>query len=169
MSRMVLALFKERAQARQALQALMETGIARDRILGVGTRQDREISAISGFRELAIGDDALAALRTLDLPEAEIRRFARGLQQGLTVIGARVDRDKASEAIRVLQMFDPADLDRESRTWLASTRGTEPSPGVAAGIAVAEGLSRTTALPGMESIVDSAEEIETNEGDFRVR
>ncbi|NIX75833.1 hypothetical protein [Microvirga terricola] len=165
MSRMVLALLKERVRARQAL---METGIARDRILGVGTREDREISAISGFRELAIGDNVLAALRTMDLPETEIQRFGEGLRQGLTAIGARIDPGKASEAIRVLQMFDPVDLDRESRDWLAAARVTKPAPDIPTGI-TGEGLLRTPALPGIKSIVDSAEEVETNQGDFRVR
>ncbi|MBF9235231.1 hypothetical protein [Microvirga alba] len=169
MARMVLALFRDRGQARQGLQALLEMGIARDRIIGLGTKESREISSISGFRALSIDDDALAALRAMAPPEAELHRFEQGLREGLTLVGARIDQAKIPEALRVLAMFDPVDLDRESREWAKSAGPAEPSAGAGITLGAVEGISNTVALPGMESLVDSAEEVETNEGDFRVR
>src|SRR4051812_33269305 len=102
MPQMIAALFKEQAQAQQSLQALIEMGIARDRITATGSSDAREVSSISGFRSLSASDDSLAALRDLDLPEADLRLFEQGLQRGHMLIAARVDRTDLDEAIRVL-------------------------------------------------------------------
>ncbi|MBF9196280.1 hypothetical protein [Microvirga terrestris] len=63
MSQMITALFRDPAQARQALQSLLEMGIAQHRIVAVGTEDAREISSISGFRTLSARDDSVEALR----------------------------------------------------------------------------------------------------------
>src|SRR5215211_4437703 len=100
MPQMIAALFRDPAQAHQALQSLIETGIAQNRIIAVGNRDAREISSISGFRSLAVPDDSVAALHDLNLPESDLRVFEQGLRRGLTLIAARVDRENAEEAAR---------------------------------------------------------------------
>jgi hypothetical protein len=66
MPQMITALFRDPAQARQALQSLLEMGIAQNRIVAVGNADAREISSISGFRSLSVRDDALDALHDLN-------------------------------------------------------------------------------------------------------
>jgi hypothetical protein len=167
MPQMIAALFKEQAQAQQSLQALIEMGIARDRITAAGSSDAREVSSISGFRSLSARDDSLAALHDLDLPEADLRLFEQGLQRGHTLIAARVDRTDLDEAIRVLEMFDPVDLDRDSREWTQSTGsaqdGADLGAPLGAGIAAgsAGGQTNTSALPGMGNMTDATDDLGT--------
>jgi hypothetical protein len=167
MSQMITALFRDPAQARQALQSLLETGIAQHRIVAVGTEDAREISSISGFRTLSARDDSMEALHDLNLPDADRRIFEQGLHRGHTLIAARVDRDNAEDAVRVLEMFDPVDLDGSSREWL-SENGNDRSGGDAgaplgAGITGGSGggMTTTSALPGMGLMAEGADDLGT--------
>ncbi len=165
MPRIVTALFQERAQAQQALQALIEMGIPQSRITGIGFADGREISSISGFRTLSARDDSLASLDDLNLPKADRRLFEQGLAQGHTLIAARIDRADLDEAIRVLDMFDPVDLDRDSREW-AKVNPSDQGPadlGGALGAGITGGTSasqtNTDALPGMGIMRDSTDDL----------
>jgi hypothetical protein len=167
MPQMIAALFKEQAQAQQSLQALIEMGIARDRITATGSSDAREISSISGFRSLSARDDSPAALHDLDLPEADLRLFEQGLQRGHTLIAARVDRTDLDKAIRVLEMFDPVDLDRDSREWTQSAgsaeSGADHGAPLGAGIVAGstEGQTNTSALPGMGAMTGAMDDLGT--------
>ncbi len=169
MSQMITALFRDPAQARQALQSLLETGIAQNRIVAVGNQDAREISSISGFRSLAVPDDAMAALHDLNLPDADRRIFEQGLHKGLTLIAARVDRDNAEEAVRVLEMFDPVDLDGSSREWLGSSGSDQAGADVGAPLGAgitggsAGGMTTTSALPGMGLMAEGADDLGTTD------
>lgn len=67
MPQMIAALFQDPAQARQALQALLEMGIAQNRIVAGGNAEVREISPISGFRTLSARDEGrIGADRTFE-------------------------------------------------------------------------------------------------------
>jgi hypothetical protein len=133
----------------------MEMGIAQHRIVAVGNEDAREISSISGFRMLTARDDSMEALHDLNLPEDDQRLFEQGLHRGYTLIAARIDKEDLDEAVRVLEMFDPADLDRDSRDWLKENgkaqSGTGPGAPLAAGIAggAQAGMTNTESLPGM--------------------
>ena len=50
MPRIVAALFEDQAAAQRALQAMLGTGVARDRIAITGGSDGREVSSISGFQ-----------------------------------------------------------------------------------------------------------------------
>jgi hypothetical protein len=169
MPQMIAALFRDPAQAHQALQSLIETGIAQNRIIAVGNRDAREISSISGFRSLAVPDDSVAALHDLNLPESDLRVFEQGLRRGLTLIAARVDRENAEEAARVLEMFDPVDLDGSSREWLGSggsdQAGVDVGAPLGAGITGGSGGGTTTTgtLPGMGLMAEGADDLGTTD------
>jgi hypothetical protein len=166
---MITALFRDPAQARQALQALMEVGVAQSRILAVGTdiEHAREVSSISGFRTLSARDDSRETLRDLNLPDEDRRVFEQGVRSGCTLIAVRVDRDDMEEATRVLEMFDPVDLDSSSREWLkASTgqdAGTGPGAPLGAGITggAQAGQTNTGSLPGMGLMTEGADDLGT--------
>ncbi|WP_445502113.1 hypothetical protein [Microvirga sp. G4-2] len=165
MPQMITALFRDPAQARQALQALLEMGIAQHRIVAVGTEDAREISSISGFRALSARDDSLEALRDLNLPHEDLRVFEQGLHNGCTMIAARVDRNDMEEAARVLEMFDPVDLDSSSREWLKAgeARGADPGAPLAAGITggTQAGQTNTGSLPGMGLMAEGSDDLGT--------
>ncbi|MBB3020274.1 hypothetical protein FHR70_003355 [Microvirga lupini] len=169
MPQMITALFRDPAQARQALQSLLEMGIAQNRIVAVGNEDAREISSISGFRTLSARDDSMEALHDLHLPDADRRIFEQGLHRGHTMIAAQVDRDNAEEAVRVLEMFDPVDLDGGSREWLSSTgseqAGADAGAPLGAGITGGSGGGMTTAssLPGMGLLAEGADDLGTTD------
>lgn len=167
MPRIVTALFKDRAQAQQALQSLLGTGLAQSRIVTAGMDDAREVSSISGFRTLDIPDESRAALRSLDLPAGDRSLFEQGLRRGCSLIAVRIDREDMNEAIRVLEMFDPVDLDRDSREW---AEGSAPQGGgggavvggpLAAGITGGStaGTTNTETLPGMGLMAEAADDL----------
>jgi len=167
MSQMITALFREPAQARQGLQSLIEMGIAQNRIVAVGNEDAREISSISGFRTLSVPDDSMEALHDLKLPESDKRIFEQGLHRGCTLIAVQVDRDNFEEAVRVLEMFDPVDLDGSSREWLSANgsdqAGADVGAPLAAGITGGSGggMTTTSTLPGMGLMAEGADDLGT--------
>jgi hypothetical protein len=167
MPQMITALFRDPAQARQALQSLLEMGIAQNRIVAVGNEDAREISSISGFRTLSARDDSMEALHDLNLPDADKRIFEQGLHRGHTLIAAQVDRANAEEAVRVLEMFDPVDLDGSSREWLSSSGsdrdGVDAGAPLGVGITGGSGGGTTTTstLPGMGLMAEGADDLGT--------
>lgn len=166
MPQMLTALFRDPSQARQALQSLMEMGIAQHRIVAVGTQDAREISSISGFRALSARDDSREALHDLNLPDQDRRVFEMGLQDGCTMIAAQVDRDNMEEAVRVLEMFDPVDLDSTSREWLKAEGGSRDASAdfgapLGAGLTggAQAGQTNTGSLPGMGLMAEGTDDL----------
>jgi hypothetical protein len=161
MPRIVTALFEDRAAAQRALQALMEAGVTRDRIALVGEDPGRDVSSISGFRDLSAWDGGLAGLHDLPLPDEDLRLFEEGLRRGHALLSARVDTENMEEAVRVIDLFEPLDLDRGSREWQEGQAGGTGHGGGAdvggplgAGLTGgnAAGTTNTGALPGMGSL-----------------
>ncbi len=165
MPHIIAALFDDRARAHGALQALMESGLAQDRAAILGDDVAPGAEGKDGFRQLSARDDDLAELQDLPLPEEDLQLFADGLRRGRFLVTVRVDRDGAEEAVRVLEMFDPLDLDRESE---ASSRGAGGTAGgadlgapLAAGLTagMALGTTNTPAVPGMGSMTDRTDDV----------
>lgn len=169
MPQMIAALFRDAAQADQALQSLLSMGIAQNRIVAAGNADAREISSISGFRTLSARDDSWEALHDLNLPESDKRIFEQGLRRNYALIAAQVDRDNVEEAVRVLEMFDPVDLDGGSREWLSEGEshpsGADAGAPLAAGITGGSGAGTTTtsALPGMGLMAEGADDLGTTD------
>jgi hypothetical protein len=164
---MITALFRDPAQARQALQSLLEMGIAQNRIVAVGNADAREISSISGFRSLSARDDSMEALHDLNLPESDKRVFEQGLRRHCTLIAAQVDRSNAEDAARVLEMFDPVDLDSSSREWLQGSGSGRAGADAGAPLGVgltggsAGGMTNTSALPGAGLMAEGSDDLGT--------
>jgi hypothetical protein len=164
MPRIVTALFQDHSQAHQALQALMEMGIAQSHITAIGFSQAREVSSISGFRSLTPSDDARAEIGHLDLPQSDLHLFERKLRQGCALIAARIDRDRLDEAVRVLEMFDPLDLDRATQEAVGDkSSGADAGAPLGAGLTAGAtaGMTNTDALPGMGTLTNATDELGT--------
>lgn len=166
MPRIVTALFQDHSQAQQALQALITMGIAQSHITAIGFSEGREVSSISGFRTLTPSDDARSEFGHLELPQSDLHLFESKVRQGCALIAARVDRDRLDEAAGVLDMFDPVDLDSETR----ARTGTESSQaGAGAGAPLGAGLTaggqagmtNADATPGMGSMTNATDELGT--------
>lgn len=171
MPRIVTALFRDRARAQQALQALITMGIAQSRITGIGFAEAREVSSISGFRTLTPSDDARAELGGLGLPQSELHVFERGLNRGGALIAARVDADRIDEAVRTLEMFDPLDLDPETQKASAASAqaGGDAGAPLAAGLTggATGGMTNTDALPGMGQMTNATDALGTTDSRTR--
>ncbi|RDI62582.1 hypothetical protein [Microvirga subterranea] len=164
MPRIVTALFQDHSQAHQALQALMEMGIAQSHITAIGFSEAREVSSISGFRSLTPSDDARAEIGGLDLPQSDLHLFERKLRQGCALIAARVDRDRLDEAVRVLEMFNPLDLDSETREAVGDrSSGADAGAPLGAGLTAGAtaGMTNADALPGMGTLTNATDELGT--------
>ena len=181
MPHIITALFDSQAQAQRALQAMMQAGVTRDRVAVIGGTEGSDTSSISGFRELSARDDTLVELNDLPLPDEDLRLFEQGLQRGCALLSARVERSNVEEAIQVIEMFDPIDLDRDSAAWGSGrSAGSSPSEaGVDLGAPLGAGLtggtsSATTnveAAPGMSAMADDpsilgTSDLQTEEADL---
>jgi len=152
MPHIVTALFENHAQAQRALQAMMEAGVTRDRIALLGGDHGSEVSSISGFRELSARDDTLVQLHDLPLPEEDLRLFEQGVRNGCALLSARVERSNLDEAIQVIEMFDPLDLDRQSQEW----NRDEPHGGQGVDVGAPLGAGLTGGTSGAGTNVESA-------------
>ncbi len=167
MPRIVTALFEDHAAAQRALQALIAAGVARDRIALIGESEGRDVSSISGFRDLSARDDGLAGLHDLPLPDEDLRLFEEGLRRGHALLSARVDTENMEEAVRVIDLFEPLDLDHRSREWQGGqqggTGGADVGGPLAAGLTGGNtaGTTNTGALPGMGSLTYGTHEAGT--------
>ncbi|HEV2559477.1 MAG TPA: hypothetical protein VGU45_12685 [Microvirga sp.] len=166
MPHMIAALFRDYATAQQALQAMMGAGVARDRIAIVGESPGREVSSISGFRELSARDDVMAELHDLPLPDEDLQAFEGGLRQGHVLISARVERENMNEAINVIEMFDPLDMDglsesRSKEVRLPRASAADLGGPLGAGITAGgdAGQTNTPAMPGMGSMTDRTDDL----------
>jgi len=174
MPHIIAALFEDRGRAERALEALLESGVARDRIAIIGESDGREVSSISGLRELSARDDAMTELHDLPLPDEDLRTFEHGLRRGHVLMSARVDRADMEEAMRVIDMFEPLDVDRESESWSRDEDRAGQKAGkadlsapLAAGLSagMAPGTTNPPAAPGTGTMTDRADDI--GSGDLR--
>ncbi|MGO4570457.1 hypothetical protein [Microvirga sp. 2TAF3] len=162
MPRLIAALFKDRAQAAKALEALLELGIAQDQIVALGRNEGREISSISGFRSLEPHENNYeATLQRLNLPPGDLRIFRQGLQRGHALVAVSVDRNDIDKAIQVLEMFDPIDLNRESREWARAHAPRDREAGLGVSVSFVEGLTNTGDLPGMRNLAENPNDFGT--------
>jgi hypothetical protein len=164
MPQIIAALFDDQGRAERALQALVEAGLGAERITLVGDTRGREVSSISGFRELSARDDDLAALDDLELPPEDIALFRSGLARGHVLVAARVDRTELERGIEVLDLFDPVDLDHRSEAGMresGAAGGSGPGAPLGAGLTAGAdaGQTNTPAVPGMGTLTDATDDL----------
>jgi hypothetical protein len=164
MPRIITALYEDRGAAERALQALIETGTARDRIAIIGEKHATG-TEVAPSRPPAPDENVTAALRGLALPGEDMRLFEAGLRRGCALVSVRVDGGDVDRAIQTLEMFDPVDLDRRSQEWLrggagatASARsGVDVGEPLGAGLTAGSGQGDTNleSVPGMGTMADN--------------
>jgi len=162
MPQIIAALFDDQGRAERALQALVEAGLGAERITLVGDTRGREVSSISGFRELSARDDDHAALEDLELPPEDIALFRGGLARGHVLVAARVDRTELERGIEVLDLFEPLDLDHRSEAGMREP-GAAGGPGAPLGAGLTGGAqggqTNTPAVPGMGTLTDATDDL----------
>lgn len=169
MPHIIAAVFDDFANAQRALEALIEAGVTPDRITLIGENPAREVSSISGFRELSARDATLAQPHDLPLPQEDLRLYEQMVTRGHALVVARVDRDQIEEAARILEMFDPIDLDREG---LQRTAGTGRSSGgvdvgeplgAALGSGVTASVTDAETVPGTRAMAERPDDVGASE------
>jgi len=169
MPRIITALFEDRGAAERALQALIETGTARDRIAIIGERHATG-TEVAPTRPNAPNENVIAALRDLALPGEDTRMFEAGLRRGCALVSVRVDSGDIERAVQVLEMFDPVDLDRRSEEWLqggeataGGREGVDVGGPLGAGLTAGSGQGNTNleSVPGMGMMGDDTSSLGT--------
>jgi hypothetical protein len=165
MPRIVTALFEIRANAERALQALIGSGIARDRIAVVG-EPGQGITQNMSFAQVGARDDTLAALHDLPLPGEDVQLFEQAIRRGHALLSARLDTEEMERAVATIEMFEPLDLDRRSSEWRGQHGGSGAmAGGMDVGAPLGEsfsltagamaGQTNTSTVPGMGSLTDA--------------
>ena len=165
MPRLVAAVFADRGNADRALQALIAEGVARDRIeLAGGERHPS--SELAPRREIPQAH----GLVNLGLPEEDRRLFEGALARGQVLVSVRLADDRDGErAARILEMFDPEDLDARSAQASAAGQPDGIGSGVDVGAPLGAGLTagsgrgtdNVSAAPGMGTLTDDTSTLGT--------
>ncbi|WP_046864226.1 hypothetical protein [Microvirga massiliensis] len=164
MPHIATAVFKDRFAAERALQALLEAGIPADRAAIIGVDQNREISSISGFRELSTRDDLGAALDALPIPDDERSMLATHLAQGRALVAVRVDDAILDKTADVLELLDPVQMDETTEQAATDVQAGTRAPlgeGLAAGSL--GGMTNASALPGMGTLTEGSSDLGTSD------
>lgn len=83
--------------------------------------------------------------------------FEAGLRRGCALVSVRIDSGNVEQAVRVLEMFDPVDLDRRSEEWrqggatAGAREGVDVGGPLGAGLTAGSGQGNTNieSVPGM--------------------
>lgn len=153
MPRLIAAVYQDRSQADRALQALITSGVVRDRIEIIGAERHPS-TELAPTRERSPRREP-AALYALGLPDQDVRTFVDALARGYVVVSARLDDvGDADRAISTLEMFDPVDLDGRSERGMRGQAGGAAPLGEGLTAGSGRGLSNASAVPGMGALVD---------------
>ena len=168
MPRIITALFNDAAAADRALEGVISSGIARDRIAIVG--EERHPSSELAPTRTRPDRPSTVQLAQLRLPPEDERLFTEAMRRGHVMVSVGVDDGDTDRCIQVLEMFDPVDLDRRSSEWLSTQRpsgGTGPGAPLAAGLTAGGqgGQTNTATLPGMGQLTGDGSALGT--GDLR--
>ena len=111
-TRTITALFDSRAEAEQAVQALVsEVGLERASVRV-------EAGATAGATASGQEDKGFfASLRDLFIPDEDRHSYAEGLRRGGAMVSARVDDAQIDRAMDVLERYGAVDLDEREATW----------------------------------------------------
>lgn len=170
MPRIVTALFENRASAERALQALLTSGVARDRIAIVGEPDGKGITQNMSFAQGGASGETMGELR--HLPPEDAQLFSNAIRRGHALLSARLPTEEMEKAVATIEMFEPLDLDRRSSEWRSAGgggsgggQGGMSGAGVDLGAPLGEGLSptggnmagqtNTSTIPGVGSLTDA--------------
>lgn len=114
-TRTVTAMFDSRAEAEQAVEALVSTiGLNRSAVrveAGAGTASGSQATEDKGF---------FASLKDLFMPEEDRYAYSEGLRRGAALVTAQVDDSQTDRAMDLLEKHGAIDLDEREAKWRQS-------------------------------------------------
>lgn len=164
MLRTVTAMFDSRSQAEAARERLCQSSLDADDVRIVD-----QSSAASSGAESGEGQGLWSAIKSAFLPPEDSHSYEEGMRRGGYLLCARVDEDRADEAIRILDESDSVDLDERESNW--RSEGWSPYRSAAAGSAGLRQDDRTVAeerIPIVEEQLRAGKR-EVERGGARVR
>jgi uncharacterized protein (TIGR02271 family) len=105
-------MFDSRSQAEAARERLTQSRIDADDVRIVD--QSSSASSSGGTGE---GESLWSAIKAAFIPPEDSHSYEEGMRRGGYLLCARVDEDKADEAIRILDESDSVDLDERESGW----------------------------------------------------
>ncbi|HEX8525960.1 YsnF/AvaK domain-containing protein [Allosphingosinicella sp.] len=169
MSRTVTAMFDSRSQAEAARERLTQSRIDAGDVRIV----DQSASA-SSSDESDEGQGLWSAIKAAFIPPEDSHSYEEGMRRGGYLLCARVDEDKADEAIRILDESDSVDLDERENSWRSEGWSPYQATAGASGFQQNEQLQQTDRTVAEERIPIVEEELrvgkrEVERGGARVR
>jgi uncharacterized protein (TIGR02271 family) len=155
-------MFDSRSQAEAARERLTRSSIDADDVRIV----DQSSSASSGSG--SEGEGLWSAIKSAFLPPEDSHSYEEGMRRGGYLLCARVDEDRADEAIRILDDCESVDMDERETSW----RGEGWSPYQATGGSTGFGQGDRTVAEERIPIVEEELRVgkrEVERGGARVR
>ncbi len=118
-NRTITALFDSRAEAEQAVQALVsEVGLDRS---AVRVDLSSEAATTTGAAASSHEDRGFfASLKDLFVPDEDRHAYAEGMRRGGVLVSAQVDDARIDRAMDVLEQHGAVDLDEREAEWRRS-------------------------------------------------
>jgi uncharacterized protein (TIGR02271 family) len=104
-------MFDSRSQAEAARERLTQSRIDADDVRIV----DQSASGSSG--DAGEGQGLWSAIKSAFIPPEDSHTYEEGMRRGGYLLCARVDEDRADEAVRILDESDSVDLDERESNW----------------------------------------------------
>jgi len=135
MSRTVTAMFglDRRSQAEAARERLTQSRIDADDVRIV----DQSASGSSGS-DAGEGEGLWSAIKSAFIPPEDSHSYEEGMRRGGYLLCARVDEDRADEAIRILDESDSVDLNAREESWRSEGWSPYQATGGASGFGQSE-------------------------------
>ena len=115
-TRTITAMFDSRAEAEQAVQALVsEVGLNRSTV-----RMDPEAGAAGGTATTGTASEDkgfFASLKDMFIPDEDRYSYAEGVRRGGVMVSAQVDDAQIDRAMDVLERHGAVDLDEREASW----------------------------------------------------
>ncbi|HEX8449083.1 MAG TPA: YsnF/AvaK domain-containing protein, partial [Allosphingosinicella sp.] len=116
MSRTVTAMFDSRSQAEAARERLTQSRIDADDVRIIDQTESARSPSGSGG-DAGESEGLWSAIKSAFLPLDDSHAYEEGMRRGGFLLCARVDEDRADEAIRILDESDSVDLDERQSNW----------------------------------------------------
>jgi hypothetical protein len=137
MARTIAALFDDPGRAERALQALMTAGASGHRSALI--RSEAHATEMAPFRDASDADNR-PSLHSAAIPAEDRALFEAGVRRGGCVLLAEIAGD-ADEAIRIIETFEPSDLDGRSEARQRHANAGGGAPGIDVGAPLGAGLT----------------------------
>ena len=168
----IVAHFDSRADAQQAVDALVQAGIARTSIgilpeetgSATATSSSQRSSSTSTYDRESGGGGFWSSLGDLFVPEEDRHVYAEGMSRGGVTVSVRADDAQADDVMDLMERYGAVDLDEREQAYRASG-WTGYTAGATAGATTATSGTATTGSAGIgaarvrdDGVIERAEE-----------